>query len=511
MMNKYKKMIKEALIICFCVTASIILTSCSKADRQVLHNVKKEAVKTNSDEPKKDLSKIGQETVIPENKKETVYVTADYNGTPKEIEVSCKLSGIKADKPLADKSDLKDIKNHDGDEDFYELGDENIVWENHGVPINYKGKSDKKLPIGVRVSYFLEGKEINPEDIIGKTGRVKIRFDYTNDTDIPFIFISLVPLPGDVFSNVSVTNGELSSMGNTDMAYGLLVPYLSKLLELNRFDVTKEIKTAEYMEISADAKDFKLDFTATLVSNGLFSDIKDKKLNKILKKSEDIKKLKKSGNKLYDGSSKLSDSLKDFKDYLSKYVNGTEQLEQGFAEFKSGIEYLDKNADNLANGSDELVKGLNGLNDSLAKMDLNKLSKEEAEYFSYIIASVSKLNEGAKKLSQGMAAYNKGVKDINVAGDKLQNSMEELLAAGKQLSNGFDKIKQGGEKLSEGIDKLNKKGLDKIDRTLGAELTDLIENVKNIKALDKKYNNFSGISDGTQGAVSFIIETKEMK
>lgn len=32
-----------------------------------------------------------------------------------------------------------------------------------------------------KVTYYLDGKEIKPEDLAGKSGKVKIRFDYTNN------------------------------------------------------------------------------------------------------------------------------------------------------------------------------------------------------------------------------------------------------------------------------------------------------------------------------------------
>ena len=81
---------------------------------------------------------------------------------------------------LADCSDLKDIRNVKGYETFETDGDGNIVWQAEGADIYYRGNTDKEVPVEVKISYLLDGKEITPEELAGKSGRVTIRMDYEN-------------------------------------------------------------------------------------------------------------------------------------------------------------------------------------------------------------------------------------------------------------------------------------------------------------------------------------------
>ena len=46
-----------------------------------------------------------------------------------------------------------------------------------GEDISYEGTSNQQLPVTTKVTYYLDGKEIKPEDLAGKSGKVKIRFD----------------------------------------------------------------------------------------------------------------------------------------------------------------------------------------------------------------------------------------------------------------------------------------------------------------------------------------------
>ena len=57
-------------------------------------------------------------TAVPGEKEETVYVKADPYGRPKETTVEVILSKIAGTDPVEDRSDLADIKNTEGDEEY---------------------------------------------------------------------------------------------------------------------------------------------------------------------------------------------------------------------------------------------------------------------------------------------------------------------------------------------------------------------------------------------------------
>ena len=113
-----------------------------------------------------------------EDKTETVYVNADADGTADQVIVSEWLQNHDGSDKLEDYSNLKEIKNVKGDETFTEDQDGNIIWDAQGNDIYYQGKTDEKLPVSVKVSYYLDGQKITPQELAGKSGTVKIRFDY---------------------------------------------------------------------------------------------------------------------------------------------------------------------------------------------------------------------------------------------------------------------------------------------------------------------------------------------
>ena len=81
---------------------------------------------------------------------------------------------------ITDKTELTDIENVKGDETYTQGSDGTITWAAGGNDIYYQGSTTKTAPVSVQVTYKLDGKTIQPEDLAGKSGKVTIHFDYTN-------------------------------------------------------------------------------------------------------------------------------------------------------------------------------------------------------------------------------------------------------------------------------------------------------------------------------------------
>ena len=166
------------------------------------------------------------------DKEESVYVHTDASGRPKDVSVEVLLrAGDGA--VVRDKSDLSGIRNTKGDETFTQGAYGDLFWENKGEDIEYKGASDKALPVEIAVTYFLDGAETAPEELAGKDGHVRIRFDYQNltkqavtvetdessggkhtvDVYVPFVAVTAVLLPAEHFSDIRVTNGNAVRIG----------------------------------------------------------------------------------------------------------------------------------------------------------------------------------------------------------------------------------------------------------------------------------------------------------
>ena len=230
--------------------------------------------------------KTSTEETDKKDKEETVYVKADADGTPNKITVETVLRAPENGEKIADVSTLSDIRNTEGDEEFTKDADGVLWWENKGEDIQYKGAAQAALSVQVHIQYFLDEKEIAPEELAGKSGHLRMRFTYDNqekrtvtvdgkqrEVCVPFAAMSTCLLPADVFSHVEVTNGKLISMGDQNLAVGTAFPGLEESLKLADYEPTEDLDLPDYVEISADVKDSELSFTSTIVTPGLISEI----------------------------------------------------------------------------------------------------------------------------------------------------------------------------------------------------------------------------------------------
>ena len=358
--------------------------------------------------------------VTPGEKDESVYVKADASGKPTEKTVEVVLKKIEGSDPIEDRSNLREIKNTEGNEEYTEAGEGRYLWQNNGEDIHYKGKSDEALPVNVRITYYLEGQEVSAEEIAGKSGKVKIRFDYENSTDVPFMVLSAAMLPADVFSDVEVTNGKLMDLGNQKAVIGFAFPGLMDTLKLVDYEPTEEIELPEYVEIEARAEEFALDFTASVVSTGLFEELEDKDLEDLDKLPEDMDELTDASSEIRDAAQELADGGSEFGDYLSQYFDGLSQLSEGTDSLDRGLTLLSQNISKISEGSKSLQGGLEQIDQSLAKVDLSALSSSESS------EAAAAARAALESLGQNSAALKEKLGEIGTELEAVQSFAENV-------------------------------------------------------------------------------------
>lgn len=395
-------------------------------------------------------------------KEETVYIFTNAKGERQDIIVSNHLKNTGGADNLEDKTSLSNIENVKGDESFNQNG-ENIGWKSNGSDIYYQGNTDKKPPVEVKVSYKLDGKDIEPEELSGKSGKVTIRYDYENNAGetkkingkdekvfVPFTMATALTLSNDKFSNITVTNGKVMSEGNNSVVLGLAFPKLAKSLGLDN----KNEKFPEYFEITADVKDFSLGMTLTAALPDMLSDLIDtdsKEKNKLQenidKLIDGVDELKGGTSELKEGTSKLKSKSHELKDGVNTLDSGSGKLSEniskltsGATTLKTGIVSLKDGADKLSTGTDKLTAGLTSLKggaDKLSKggtklsSSLTTLSTEYSKINAGIVALVDKVSElsgTASKQGTELTAKINGYKEKMAALVKAYGSEEKIAA-----------------------------------------------------------------------------------
>lgn len=305
-------------------------------------------------------------------KDETVYVFNTASGSVKNVIVSDWLQNGDKQSNISDVSNLSNIQNVEGSQSHTTGSDGSLTWSADGGDIYYQGDSSAQVPVTMTVSYTLDGKSVSPSEIANKSGDVKIRFDYTNNSEqtingntiyTPFAVVSGVVLDNANFSDVSVSNGKLINDGDRTIIAGFAFPGLQSDLGVGRGTVD----IPDYVEVTAHASDFKLDSTATVVSAGMFDSI-DMDNFSTGDLTSQVNQLSSAMQQLMDGSSTLYDGISQLAEGSQQLAAGTGTLETSTASMPESTEALADGASQVNDGLDQMKNGTStemGLVDAL--------------------------------------------------------------------------------------------------------------------------------------------------
>ena len=291
------------------------------------------------------------------DKEETVYIISDANGTVQDTIVDEWLKNPEGKDELTDVSRLSDIENVKGDESFTQDGTK-LTWAANGADIFYEGHSDEAAPVSVKVTYYLDDKEISPEELAGKSGHVKIRYEYDNtakngDVYTPFVMATGMSLDMENFANVTGTNAKIISDGSRYIAVGYGMPGMTESLNLD----IEDINLPDYFEVEADTTDFQLGMTVTVASIETLGedeiDISDaeKEINDLAGEYQD------GMNSLVNGISEYTNGVDQVASGVNTLSSGSETLYSGAGSLKSGIESAASGADTIKSGLDSAYSG----------------------------------------------------------------------------------------------------------------------------------------------------------
>lgn len=491
-------------------------------------------------------------------KTETIYTNMDYSGNVKKTTVSNHIENTK-EGDVSDNSLLTNILNVNGSENFTQ-DDTHVTWYAKGKDIFYTGNTKESQPINIVTKYYLDGKEAKAEDIIGKSGKVKIEISLinnsllrTNNTFTPYVVALGTMMDSDTNKNITVTNGKVTDTGTRSMLLAISAPGLYEYTNINEF------KNLNKVTINYETTDFEINDIYMVASPKILSELDLEIFDKLDELSTSMNTLSSSMDALEEGAKKLSDGtnslltntgvfnekLKTASNALTQITNGTTKLVDGIDEMLTTLEDAkammeDKDiAGSLAN-----LKVLKATNEST----IEKLTKPEVEaaYKGYqmkateteeeMIARIKKNDPNVTKekleslvtvkstyeLKLLLTSNNEAVKemitnleDLSDLLDTLKAKLEEvkemktkveyLNSSLNEVSNGLTKLSEASSQINAGIASLND-GATKVSEgtsSLNAQgIKTLVNYTNKIVTFGNKLENLVNLSKSYKGYTS---------
>ena len=349
--------------------------------------------------------------VLAFTKDETVYSKIDSNGNNYNTIVNDHIINDEQEQLINDISDLLNIKNVNGDEEFSQDGN-NLAWHAEESDIYYQGESQKELPIECNVKYELDGNEITASELVGKNGKVKITIEYINkdahtvningkDQTLytPFVVVCGTIIDNNNNRNIEITNGKTVDDGSKTTVIGISLPGLQESLNISK----DKIDIPNTIEITMDSTDFELNNIVTYVTP------------KVLEEND--MELFKKLDKIYNQVDTLQSSSKQIEEGANSLKEGTATYSEKSQEFNNAVEQVSKGASSVNQNYSKIDAGISSLNDSSATLE-----------------------SGAKSVSEGTLAVSENLQTISSKLTELQTGTQSLKQGEVQLEAGLDQI-----------------------------------------------------------------------
>ena len=413
--------------------------------------------------------------LFPAEKNETVYVKTDANGKIRKIVVSDQLQNTGDTDTVKDHSNLTDIENVKGDESFKQSGS-NLVWDNAGEDIVYQGESNAALPVGLSVTYELDGKKITPKKLEGKSGHLRVTYNYTNDLEqtggrfTPFLMVTGVVLDQDHFKNVEVgSNGHFESDGQRMTVVGYSVPGLLDYLDIDEAsaDLSARLSLSNSFTFEADVEEYKTPLSGTIATNSIFSKMD-------------------SGDSI-DSLDSLKSSLNTLADSSAQLVNGSAVLSSGVKELAGGASSLSSGVSKLTNGSRSLAEGTASLEKGAEQLNsgIGQMNDEVGSSMPVLTNAMNQLATGAENLSSGISQAAAGAQAVSSGIGTVHESADQLAQGAASVESGVQAVAAGAKQLAGGM---------KTAQASAADLAKLAESI-----------NTSAMSSGDQTKMQQLI------
>ena len=382
-------------------------------------------------------------------KDETVYSKIDSNGNKYNTIVSDHIVNSKQEKLINDISDLANIKNINGDEEFSQDGN-NLIWKAEGNDIYYQGESQKDLPITCDITYELNGEKIEAANLAGKSGKVKITIEYLNKDShminidgrneklyTPFVVVCGTIIDNNNNKNIEITNGKLIDDGSKTAVLGISLPGLQESLNISK----DKIDIPNKIEITMETTSFEMNNIVTYVTPKLIeeNDIEmfeklDEIYNQVNNLQSSSKQIEEGANTLKEGTSTYNEKSKEFNSAISQISGGVSTINDNYSKIDTGISSLNDGSSSLKSGAKSVNEGTEAVSKNLQT----------------ISSKLSELQTGTQSLQQGEKQLEVGINKIIASVNNIQGSdnsnkiaeLNQLITANQNSINSLTKLNE---------------------------------------------------------------------
>lgn len=466
-------------------------------------------------------------------KTETVYVNLKANGDVSKVSVSDWLHTDKSEVYVDDMSDLENITNVKSKVTPVTDG-EKLRWNMPDTDLYYSGTTDRELPISVQLKYYLDGQEIKPEDLAGKSGEVKIDIKMINNASkdgfvngkkhkvyLPMLVVGGMILPEGTFSGVTVKNGQSIGDGSKEIVVFTGMPGFSESLGFSEKDLGDlgGLVIGSEASVTATVENFSLGnlYFAALPIASLNLDIAAPETVEDLKSTlAALKTFQNALNKI--DPDKLLYSMITDKDKVTTLMNTLTKTIEVYKKNQNLVKMLGKYA--TPENAEAIKTLLESLNDPDVQNALKILADPTVQKLFNKLPGIMESFEAVSPLLNEMQA--------DLAKPEVKAELDNLPETMKTLSEISDTLNANSKEINAIVALLSDDGTDMVNtllesidlddfKGLGDKYGDLVSDGDVLVALaqewlnyGKDYGLFTKSAEGMKTSLAFILTTESI-
>ncbi|WP_010531339.1 hypothetical protein [Lentibacillus jeotgali] len=423
-------------------------------------------------------------------KDEAIYGNLDAGGALQDMYV---VNTFHVTEPgaIVDHGNYTDVRNLSNLNEIEQTGDNKVRFQAEGEEFYYQGDLDNRpLPWNIDITYLLDGEEVAPDELAGKSGSLEIQIATSANENVDPVFfknyllqisLTLDPTKAD---DIQAPDGTKATSGkNTQLS----------------FTVMPE-KEEEFV-VSANVTDFEMD--PIDISAAPYSmSIED----------PDLGGMKSNMQSLSDAISEINQGVGDLNSGISDLSSGASDLSSGSSDYLSGINELDQSSGQLVNGSASIRDALNQVNEAVqgGVPDAPDLSELEA-LPGGIRDLASRLRESADGLDKLKENYNNAngslkdainsIPDYQIDQETINAIKDQLREQGGNGANQDQTKEQSENGANQGQTKEQSENSAKQEKVLD-QLFETYQAAQNAKGTYQEVKKAFGSVEGTLSDVS---------
>lgn len=386
-------------------------------------------------------------------KEEVVYVMTNASGTVQNTNVV----NIFGSGSVTDYGDYTSVKMLTTNDSITQNGDE-ITFTTDADRVYYQGTlENREIPWNISIRYTLNGKDVTPDELAGKSGKLKIYFTVAKNEDCEGSFYedyalqAAFALNTEKCKNIEAPDATAANVGaNKQLSYVILPG--------RGIDTTITADVTDFEMDAVSINGVKMSLNISIDTDGLKSQVGEI--------ADAVGQVNDGAAALSNGASQLHDATGTLSNATGQLNRGVGQIADGAESLSIGLSTLSGKSNDLKNGAYQAFAGLCSAAQTMLNSELSTAGIAEVtltpENYPEVLADLKETLNGmldenclSKLFSDAIAAKVKTaivkIDELKVQLDNYQTFYDGVSA----YTNGVDSAANGAAALRDGVNTLH--------------------------------------------------------